>query len=130
MKVVEYGNQNAKVVMLLHGGGLSWWNFRAEAEVLREQYHVILPILDGHSDSDNDFVSIEENAERIISFIDEKYGGSINAFGRLISRAQILTEILAQRKNICKFAIVESASILPSKITNSLVEATVFQAMH
>jgi pimeloyl-ACP methyl ester carboxylesterase len=125
MKVVEYGNQNAKVVMLLHGGGLSWWNFRAEAEVLREQYHVILPILDGHSDSDNDFVSIEENAERIISFIDEKYGGSIMLLGGLSLGAQILTEILAQRKNICKFAIVESASILPSKITNSLIEATV-----
>lgn len=125
MKVVEYGNQNAKVVMLLHGGGLSWWNFRSEAEVLRDQYHVILPVLDGHSDSDNDFVSIEENAERIISFIDEKYGGSIMLLGGLSLGAQILTEILARRKNICKFAIVESASILPSKMTNSLIEATV-----
>ena len=125
MIVIEYGNQNADVIMLLHGGGLSWWNYRAEAEVLSEQYHVILPVLDGHSDSENDFVSIEENAERIITFIDEKLGGSILLIGGLSLGAQILTEILARRKNICKFAIVESVSILPSKLTNSLVEATV-----
>ena len=25
MKIVEYGKQNRDVIMLLHGGGLSWW---------------------------------------------------------------------------------------------------------
>ncbi len=125
MKVIEYGTHNTRVIMLLHGGGLSWWNYRAEAEILGEQFYVILPVLDGHSDSENDFVSISENAERIISFINEKYAGSIMLIGGLSLGAQVLLEILARRKNICKFAIVESASILPSKMTNALVEATV-----
>lgn len=125
MKIIEYGNQNANVIMLLHGGGLSWWNYRAEAELLGEHYHVILPVLDGHSDSDYDFVSIEEIAKRIITFIDEKFNGSVLLIGGLSLGAQILTEVLTLRKNICKFAIIESASILPSKITNFLVDATV-----
>ncbi len=125
MKVIEYGNHNARVIMFLHGGGLSWWNYRAEAELLGERYHVILPVLDGHSDSESDFVSIKENAERIIDFIDKKYAGSITLMGGLSLGAQILTEILARRQNICKFAIIESASILPSKMTNALIEATV-----
>ena len=33
MMVIEYGKQNKKVVLLLHGG-LSWWNYRDAAEIL------------------------------------------------------------------------------------------------
>jgi hypothetical protein len=48
MNVIEYGKQNSDIIMLLHGGGLSWWNYRAEAELLSGRYPVVLPILDGH----------------------------------------------------------------------------------
>ena len=71
MKYVEYGKENKEVVILLHGGGLSWWNFREVAEWLQLKYHVILPVLDGHTDSDRNFTTIEANAEEIIAFIEE-----------------------------------------------------------
>ena len=35
MTVVEYGQQNAEVILLLHGGGLSWWNYREAAKLLQ-----------------------------------------------------------------------------------------------
>ena len=41
----EYGQENKEVIILLHGGGLSWWNFREEAELLQEDYHVVIPLL-------------------------------------------------------------------------------------
>jgi len=110
--------------MLLHGGGLSWWNYRAEAELLSEHCHVVLPILDGHAGSDNDFVSIEENASRIISFIDREYGGSVLLIGGLSLGAQVLVEMLTQRKDICPYAIIESASVIPSMVINALVGPT------
>ena len=110
--------------MLLHGGGLSWWNYRAEAELLSDRYHVVLPILDGHAGSDNDFTSIEENASRIISFIDIEYGGSVLIIGGLSLGAQVLVEMLTQRKDICRYAIIESASVIPSKVTKVLVGPT------
>ena len=50
MTVIEYGKQNKDVVVLLHGGGLSWWNYRDAAEILSEDFHVVLPVLDGHGD--------------------------------------------------------------------------------
>ncbi len=59
MKIIEYGKQNSEIIILLHGGGLSWWNYRSEAQLLDDRYHVVLPILDGHADSDADFISIE-----------------------------------------------------------------------
>ena len=45
MNCVEYGKENNHVIILLHGGGLSWWNYRAVAEKLLHEYRVILPIL-------------------------------------------------------------------------------------
>ena len=121
MNVIEYGKQNSDIIMLLHGGGLSGWNFRTEAELLSGRYHVVLPILDGHADSDADFVSIKKNSDRIISFIDREYGGSILFIGGLSLGAQVLVEMLTQRKDICRYAIVESASVIPSRITNALI---------
>ena len=122
MKIIEYGKQYNDIIMLLHGGGLSWWNYRAEAELLGDRYHVVLPILDGHAESDHDFTSIEENASRIIAFIDSEYGGSVLLIGGLSLGAQVLTEMLSQREDICRYAIVESASVIPSRITNVLIE--------
>ena len=107
--------------MLLHGGGLSWWNYRAEAELLGDRWHVVLPILDGHADSDADFVSIEKNADRIITFIDSEYGGSVLLIGGLSLGAQVLAEMLSQRKDICRYAILESASVIPARITHALI---------
>ncbi len=121
MKIIEYGKQNSDTMMLLHGGGLSWWNYRAEAKLLSDRYHVVLPILDGHAGSDADFVSIEKNADRIISFIDSEHGGSVLLVGGLSLGAQILAEMLSQRRDICQYAILESASVIPSKITNTLI---------
>jgi hypothetical protein len=37
MKYKEYGSANARTILLLHGGGLSWWNYREEAEILKNE---------------------------------------------------------------------------------------------
>lgn len=118
----EYGKENSKVMVLLHGGGLSWWNYREVAEKLQAVYRVILPVLDGHAGSDRDFTSLESNAEDIIRFIDEKCGGSVFLIGGLSLGGQILLEILAKRKDICKYAIVESALVIPSKLTHDMIK--------
>ena len=34
MQYVEYGAHNSQTVILLHGGGLSWWNYREVAQLL------------------------------------------------------------------------------------------------
>lgn len=121
MKTVEYGKQNSEVIMLLHGGGLSWWNYRAQAEMLSGRFRVVLPILDGHADSDDDFTGISENAKRIVSFIEREYGGSVLLIGGLSLGAQILAETLSLREDICRYAVIESASVIPSKLTGAAI---------
>ncbi|MDD3277964.1 MAG: alpha/beta hydrolase [Lachnospiraceae bacterium] len=122
MKYKEYGIDKDQVIILLHGGGLSWWNYREVAEKLQNYYHVILPILDGHAGSDSDFTTIESNATEIVNFIDENLGGSVLLIGGLSLGGQILLEILSQRKNICQYALVESALIIPSKLMHFLIK--------
>lgn len=122
MHYMEYGKVHKEVIILLHGGGLSWWNYREVGAKLSSDYHVFLPILDGHAESSCDFTSIEENAARIIAFIDEQFGGSVLLIGGLSLGGQIVLEILSQRKDICQYALIESALVVPSKFTYAMIK--------
>ena len=108
--------------MLLHGGGLSWWNYTDEIERLRSRFHIVIPALDGHAGSDADFTSIEDNAARIIRHIDERFEGHVLMIGGLSLGGQILLEMLSLRKDICKFALIESALALPVPMTHRLIK--------
>ena len=122
MQVLEFGQQDTDTIMLLHGGGLSWWNYREAAKLLSERYHVVLPVLDGHADSHAPFTTIEENAARLISYIDAHFGGQVLAIGGLSLGGQIAVEMLSQRPDICRYALIESALVKPMKLTHALIE--------
>lgn len=83
---------------------------------------MVLPILDGHAGCDKQFTTIENNALDIIEFVNIKLGGSVLMMGGLSLGGQILLEILSQRKDICKYAIVESVLVIPSKFTYSMIK--------
>lgn len=56
MIVKTFGSQDQDTLLLLHGGGLSWWSYQKAAALFAAQhYHVVLPILDGHAGSDTLF---------------------------------------------------------------------------
>ena len=124
MQYVEYGAHNSQTIILLHGGGLSWWNYRDVAQLLSDRFRVILPILDGHAGSDAPFTSIAENAARIIAHIDEHFGGKVLAICGLSLGGQIAVEMLTQRPAICRFVLIESALVKPMKLTHALIKPT------
>lgn len=121
MKYFEYGVTQSNTILLLHGGGMAPWNYAEEVMKLQNRYHVIVPVIDGHSGSDKDFTTIENNADEIITYIDKNYNGRIYMICGLSLGGQILTDILAKRKDICKYAIIESALILPMKTAYALI---------
>jgi len=124
MRVLEFGQQNSYVIILLHGGGLSWWNYREVAKILSAQYHVVLPVLDGHADSDAPFTSIEESAARLISYVDDHFDGQVLAIGGLSLGGQIAVETLSQRPNICRSSLLESTLVKPMKVAAALIGPT------
>lgn len=122
MIIKEYGNKNKETIILLHGGGLSWWNYIDEIELLKNDYRLIIPILDGHCGSDKNFISIEDNAKEIINFIDNNFNGKVKLICGLSLGGQIALEIISQRNSICDYAIIESALVYPMKNIYKLVE--------
>ena len=124
MTLTEFGKQNKDTILLLHGGGLSWWNYREVAELLAERYHVVLTVLDGHGDSDTPFTTIEENAAKLISYIDTYFDGQVLAIGGLSLGGQIAVDMLSQRRDCCRYALIESALVKPTKLTAALIAPT------
>ena len=121
MRYKEFGPAGAKPLVLLHGGGLNWWNYREAARALAGTYHVVLPILDGHAGSDRPFTSIEDNAREILSWMDERLGGRAALLGGLSLGAQVAVEMLHQRPDLCDAALLESAALIPDRLTHALV---------
>jgi len=112
----EFGTKSKPVLILLHGGGLSWWSFTPHIEALKDDYFIIAPIIDGHGeDWNNTFLSIEHSAEQIIKYINENYNGRVHSICGLSIGAQILVEILAKEPDITKYAVIESALLFPLK---------------
>lgn len=125
MKIIEYGINHPDTLILLHGGGLSWWNYREEALLLQDSFHIVIPILDGHAGSDREFTTIQDNAEELIQVIDSSFNGSVQMIAGLSLGAQILTEVLSRRKDICRHALIESACVIPSPTESRLIPASV-----
>lgn len=121
MRYREYGADHKDTIVLLHGGGLSWWNYRETAELLQDEYRILLPVLDGHAGSDRPFTTIEENASEIIAFLDRHLNGSALLIGGLSLGGQVLLDMLSQRGDLCSHALVESAAVIPSRLTNALI---------
>ena len=66
MKFHEFGDCGNPYIMLIHGGGNSWWNYLRQARVLSEKYHVILPTLDGHGEEYlTEYISTEDTADKL-----------------------------------------------------------------
>lgn len=125
MRIVEFGQKGAPVAVLLHGGGLSWWNYREAARLLQDKVRVVLPVLDGHAGSERHFTSIEDNAREVIGWIDAEAGGCAAVLGGLSLGAQVAVEMLWQRPDICRGALIESASVLPMRLTGAMLGPSV-----
>ncbi len=94
MKINTFGNRNNKSIMLLHGGGLSWWSLKPHIDELTKDtdYFVIVPTIDGHGDDcDTTFISIEDTASKIIAYIKTENNGSLHAIWGLSIGAQIFS---------------------------------------
>ena len=120
MFVKKLGRPGAKAIVLLHGGGLSWWNYRKAAEILSEDFEIYLPVLDGHAGSGCPYTGIRDNARKIVRWIGEELGGGVYLLGGLSLGGQTALEILAAEPDIAEYALIESASVAPSGITAAL----------
>lgn len=118
----EFGDKNNPAILLLHGGGLSWWSLKPQIELLKDDYFVVTPIIDGHGDDwNNTFVSIEDSSQKVINYIKDNMDGEVYAICGLSIGAQIVVDILSKESGITKFAVIESALTYPMKKVSKLI---------
>lgn len=125
MVIREFGAQHDQRLVLLHGGGLNTWNYEEAARLLAARFHVVLPVLDGHAGSDAPFTSIEDCALHLLAGLDARFGGRVLLLGGLSLGAQVVLEMLAQRSDICRFAMIESALAIPMPATAAMIPASI-----
>ncbi len=124
MIIKSFGNPTKPIICLLHGGGLSWWSYQSVIDLLKEDYHILCPIIEGHGEAYQEtFVSIEDSANHLIEFIESRYG-SIHLLAGLSIGAQIALEVISKKPDITQFTILESALVLPIPGTKALIGPT------
>ena len=114
MKFHEFGDKDLPPILLIHGGGSSWWNYLRQARILSEKYRVILPTLNGHGEEYQlDYVSTEDSALEILDFIKENYGGKVFAIGGVSLGGQIAMELLSLDGDIAEKVIIDGSLCIP-----------------
>ena len=114
MKFHEFGNKNLPPILLIHGGGSSWWNYLRQARILSEEYRVILPTLNGHGEEYQlDYVSTEDSALEILDYIKANCGGKLFAIGGVSLGGQIAMELLSLDSEIAEKAIIDGSLCIP-----------------
>lgn len=112
MKYFEFGKENEKLMVLLHGGGVCYLGAEPVAKVLAKDFHVILVSYDGFNptEPDTEFVSVLDEAKRLGDYIVKHYGGKIDILYALSYGCRVLLEILADERLTITTAIADGMS--------------------
>ena len=110
----EFGDKNFPHILLIHGGGNSWWNYLRQARMLSDKYHVILPTLDGHGEEyQKDYISTENSAQQIMEYIKNNCDRKLFAIGGVSLGGQIVMELLSLDSDIAEKAIIDGSICIP-----------------
>lgn len=123
--VQEFGQNQDKSIVFIHGGGLSGWMWDRQVKDFSD-FHCIVPDLPEHGKSVGVTpFSIKDCAEQISELIRSRaHGGKAHIVGHSIG-AQILVQILQSSPEVVDHAIVNSALTRSIRGMNSLIKPTV-----
>lgn len=100
MKFHEFGDKNNKTMLLIHGVLTPWQIWQPHIDVFKDDYRVIVPALDAHiEDEESEFLSIDDEAEKIEEYVKTNLGGSVYALCGLSMGGKIANRIF-ERCNI------------------------------
>ena len=122
MKILEFGKENEKKIILIHGFQCPYQVWNKYIDRFKENFHIIIPILPGHYPNDDNFVSVESTAKEIEDFYLNRYGNNVYAIYGMSLGGVIVAKIW-QNKRIKIDNIIFDGSPLVSqnKLMNKLL---------
>ena len=117
MKFHEFGDKNNKTMLLIHGVLTPWQIWQPQIDFFKDNYRVIVPALDAHiEDEKSEFLSIDDEAEKIEEYVKTNLGGSVYALCGLSMGGKIANRIF-ERSNIgVKNLVLDGAPLVKGSV--------------
>lgn len=114
IKLKQYGDQTAPIMLFLHGGGVSGWMWEKQVQHFSKHYHCIVPDLPGHGESmEARHFSIEGCASQLNALLSSIANGrAIIAVGFSLG-AQVLLHMISSKPDLVQYAMINSALVKP-----------------
>ena len=113
MKILEFGNNKNKKIILIHGLESPYQIFDEYIENYKKDFHIIVPILEGHyPNNDSEFVSFDETVRKIEEYYISKHGKDVYAIYGMSLGGIIAAKIFENRKIEINKLIIESSTLI------------------
>lgn len=122
----NYGNREAKrLIVFLHGGGVSGWMWDKQIEKFPNDY-CLIPDLPGHGLSElNDVFSMTRTANELNRFIQHHAERREIVVVGFSLGAQVLVEMISQEPDLIHHAMINSALVRPMRRLKPVIAASV-----
>lgn len=132
MQILEYGDKARDKIVLIHGFQLPYQSLNSYIEELKNNYHVLLPILDGHGSKDNElFVSFEKSAKDFEDYYIANYGKYVYAIYGVSMGGVLAARLWQNRKlNIQKLILESSPLVSYNKLMTSILTSQYLNLTH
>ena len=109
MEMKEFGCNNEKRILLIHGAGATYKMWTAQIEVLEKEYHLYVPTLNGHVIGQNkEYIAPPQEAGDIVEWFEKHDIQKINMIAGASLGAYVASEVLRLRPDFAEYALIES----------------------
>lgn len=116
MNIYEFGLENGKSLVMIHGACMSWDMFWDSIDELKEDFHVFAAAVPGHDlTTDEEFTSVEDIADRIESELISRGQHEIDVLYGLSMGGGFVIRILANDRLHVNHAVID-AGITPYEL--------------
>ncbi|MBS4207302.1 alpha/beta hydrolase [Bacillus sp. FJAT-50079] len=124
MEFKEFGDGD-ELLLFLHGGGVSSWMWESQINYFKD-YRCITPDLPGHGASSDELFSMKYTVETLWSLLEHiAPNKKWNIIGFSLG-SQVALQMISERPNAFKRAMINSSLIIPQKIMKMFVTPTIY----
>ncbi len=130
MKFHTFGNKNNKTVILIHGVLTPWQIWEKQIDVLKEKFYVVVPALDGHiEDSASEYISVENEAEQIESYVIKELNGKVFTLCGLSMGGVIAFKIFERSNLDIDFLVLDGAPLIKNSLLSEKVMSNAYKSI-